>query len=746
MKNAQNPDHASLNTIISRLRDGRYVIPDFQREFEWEPWDIRDLMRSIFLDYYIGNLLLWKGKKANFEGLSCESVYGFEGKGHPEHIVLDGQQRLTAMHYAFFGPKAKLPNRSNRAIFFINVDKFMDEQNQDSAFSYEYWSRRMAKLLSSPEDQYAAHFFPLTLLGSDGWALYDWLKGYQTHWEAKRDVSRDQGLEDTADEADLHASNAQEFGQYVKELIGEYQISYIELDEELAIDKVCDIFTQLNSKGVRLDVFDLMNALLKPKGVQLKQMWRDAQPKLAFVDSPKMNVYILQVMSILLQDYCSPKYLYYMIPGQPKQIRDPDGTRRFVTLVDDESEFEKAWYQAVDFLESAINMLKHPQEFGVITSKYLPYESIVPVFSALLAHIESLPADMKLGARRKLQQWYWASVFLTRYSGSVESTSTRDFLDMSKWMEGKSEVPPLIDEFKTRVPLLDLRSQTRSGTSTYNGIFNLLVIGGARDWITGTVPKHDDLRDHHIVPLSWCTSHAREVNANTILNRTPLSSKTNSEVIRDRLPNTYLPELIAANGEDTVRSILETHYVSASAFDILMRNPFKQSDLDAFLTERQHAIQFAIENLLIKERLDLPPELRVLDQRIEETELAIRRLIVRELDDDAEQLPPHVAVKIEERVAAARKRDPAFDVDHYDHLEGLLEYADMRDLQDLIVSKPLWGRFDSIFGSKDALAVRFNQVAEARNGIRHSRSVSQLARKDADAALTWFGAVLGASV
>src|SRR5680860_293564 len=91
VRDAQKPDHVSLTTLINRLREGRFVIPDFQREFEWDPWDIRDLMRSIFLDYYIGNLLLWKGKKGNIDGLSCESIYGFDGKPLPEHIVLDGQ-------------------------------------------------------------------------------------------------------------------------------------------------------------------------------------------------------------------------------------------------------------------------------------------------------------------------------------------------------------------------------------------------------------------------------------------------------------------------------------------------------------------------------------------------------------------------------------------------------------------------------------------------------------------------------
>src|ERR1700730_3921930 len=71
MKDAQKPDHISLNALIGRLREGRFVIPDFQREFEWRPADIKELMRSIFLDYYIGSLLLWKGKRENFEALSA---------------------------------------------------------------------------------------------------------------------------------------------------------------------------------------------------------------------------------------------------------------------------------------------------------------------------------------------------------------------------------------------------------------------------------------------------------------------------------------------------------------------------------------------------------------------------------------------------------------------------------------------------------------------------------------------------
>ena len=97
MKDAQKPDHISLNTLLNWLRDGRFVIPDFQREFEWRPWDIRDLMRSIFLDYYIGSLLLWKGKKENFQALSCEIIYGYNDTKNRENSAFEDCCRELGM-------------------------------------------------------------------------------------------------------------------------------------------------------------------------------------------------------------------------------------------------------------------------------------------------------------------------------------------------------------------------------------------------------------------------------------------------------------------------------------------------------------------------------------------------------------------------------------------------------------------------------------------------------------------------
>ncbi|MER9868762.1 DUF262 domain-containing protein [Mesorhizobium sp. M0136] len=741
MRDAQKPDHISLSTLVERLREGRYVIPDFQREFEWEPWDIRELMRSIFLDYYIGSLLLWRGSARSYADLSCEPVYGHEGSGKPEYIVLDGQQRLTAMHYAFLAPKINLPKKKNRAFYYMHVDRFMAEEH-DEAFQYDWGWGKGPKILGDIEAQYRDHIFPFSLVGAGGWALPNWVQGYHKYWAdtAANAVPGSEG----AVTATLHAENAVTFGEHVKGVTQQFQISYVELDRELEIEKVCDIFTQINSRGVRLDVFDLMNALLKPKGLQLKQLWRDARKRLDFVDTPKMNVYVLQVMSILRQSYCSPKYLYFLLPGTERPFRDPDGTLRKEALVTSVEDFEARWKSAVDALEKAIKRLKHPQEFGVTSAGYLPYVSILPVFAALLNQVEQLPAEERLKGGRKLRHWYWASIFTNRYSGSVESTSARDFQDVRLWLEKDDAEPPLIGEFKTKLASLDLRTETKRGASIYNAVFNLLVIQGARDWITGNVPQPDELDDHHIVPSSWGLKNLSGQLGHTILNRTPLTAATNREAIRDRLPNAYLPELIKSIGRDEIEKIMASHFVSPAALDILLRNPFTPADYEAFITERQKTLTAAIESLLVKGRLDLPPDLRALDERMEKIELALRAAIATASGGDASRLPPHVLVKIDDRIKGELKKNPALDPEEMKSLTRRLEYADLRETQEALCGAGLWTVFESWFGTKPGLIGRFDQLAGLRNNIRHSRTVTDVTRKDGEAAILWFEDILKA--
>jgi hypothetical protein len=98
--------------------------------------------------------------------------------------------------------------------------------------------------------------------------------------------------------------------------------------------------------------------------------------------------------------------------------------------------------------------------------------------------------------------------------------------------------------------------------------------------------------------------------------------------------------------------------------------------------------------------------------------------------------------KIEDRIQRAARKNPAFDENRYQELIGKLEYSDLRELQDIISAKATWDRFRERFVNKEALVTRFDQLAELRNGIRHSRTVDEITRKEGEAALLWFRQVL----
>ena len=176
--------------------------------------------------------------------------------------------------------------------------------------------------------------------------------------------------------------------------------------------------------------------------------------------------------------------------------------------------------------------------------------------------------------------------------------------------------------------------------------------------------------------------------------------------------------------------------------EILIRDPFSPDDFEEFITERERTIQMAIEDFLVKERVDLPPQLRELDAQIEQVELRLRTEVERALGSNKELVPRHIADKVDERLQQAVKKNAALDSEHYETLHGQLEFFDLREVQDAIMNRALWPRFESLFGSNGMLETKFGQFAELRNGIRHSRSVDEVTRKEGEAAILWFEKVL----
>ncbi len=746
MKNVEKADRMHLGSLVDELKKGRFVIPDFQREFEWKPWDVLDLIKSIFMDYYIGTLLLWKGSKENYKMLSCEPIYAFNGNNDPQHIVLDGQQRLAAIYYTFFQPEKEFPRRAKPMVYFLNIQSYLDE-DYEKAFWYDSLTKKNTRLLARPETQFEQHIFPLGVMKEGTWGTSDWIKEYRDYWQTKADAEK------SDDEASIknkskyqdYAESAKLFKNSMEEMFNQYYISYIELDRDIDVAKVCDIFTKINSKGVTLDIFDLLNAILRPKEIFLRQMWNEAKELLNYTDPKKMKIYVLQVMSILEQTYCSAKYLYYLVPEVVKTIKKEDGTKEKVVLVTDSEDFLNRWEISVKALKKAIQGLKSPRDYGAITPAFVPYPSIIPAFASIKTYVDNIRTPNKLDIQTKIRKWYWASVFTNKYSSSVESTSAKDFQDLKKWFEDDNSEPEVISDFVDEYRSIELANDNPKGSAIYNAIFNLFIINEARDWSTFDLPEYESLDDHHIVPHSIFKDIAGS-SINSILNRTPLSSNTNRHVIRNRMPNEYIKEMLDNNNPEKVFEVLSSHLISRKAVEILLRNPFGKADFDEFLSERQETIRNAIEILLIKEKIEVPIALQVLNDDIEKIELKLRDMIKETLGNDLlhfkNATPGHIQEKVEKRIASELKKKPGLNVEDLNLFSDRLKYFDLFELYDVIVSKVNWTHFENKFKNKEQLQNRFSQLSTLRNCIRHSREASAIEKLDGEAAIAWFNHII----
>ena len=84
-----------------------------------------------------------------------------------------------------------------------------------------------------------------------------------------------------------------------------------------------------------------------------------------------------------------------------KKVRNLKGSLSDEILIPTSSDFLDHWDNAIKALEYALNLLQNPQEFGVISSKYLPYFSIIPAFASLMKTVTNLPANRRLSAQQK---------------------------------------------------------------------------------------------------------------------------------------------------------------------------------------------------------------------------------------------------------------------------------------------------------------------------------------------------------
>lgn len=84
----------TVETLLSNIKSGSIAIPEMQRPFVWDSSKVRDLVDSLYKGFPVGYIIVWQKPDVKLKD-------GTKSSG--KKVLIDGQQRITAMAAAIVG-------------------------------------------------------------------------------------------------------------------------------------------------------------------------------------------------------------------------------------------------------------------------------------------------------------------------------------------------------------------------------------------------------------------------------------------------------------------------------------------------------------------------------------------------------------------------------------------------------------------------------------------------------------------
>ena len=549
------PTSEKLNYLLESIHNREIALPDFQRDFVWDPRSTEELIESICQNFPAGSLLRIKNSHGFF--FAPREVTGapeLNGQS-PSYLVLDGQQRLTSLYQAFYG------TGSHR--YFIDLQGLIGGADlEDAVF---FLPKRKAKRNFAKLEQQAEKLtFPFSLLFGQPGGFEEWL-----------DRILELRSEEGSEQRDLKKQLRDTQKLWLR-TVEDYEFPMVTLSEETTPSAVCTIFETLNRTGVKLSVFDLLGARFWPENVRLRDLWDTAQedehPIIAEYDIDPY--YILQAIAL------------YATKTAPS-------CKRGDVLKMDVSQIQEGWNPVVKGMADTLQLLR--DDCGIILPKWLPYNTIVIPMAATFAFAGGAKGPGVAAIRDKMKRWFWCSVFGQAYENAPNSQSAKDFVELRRWIGGGEE-PQTVKEFKFDTGYL--RQTTPRQRAVYRGAMALVLRHEARDFhsgkrITANMMLEEKIDDHHVFPQKYIADNlpdVKSVQRDCILNRTLIDKKTNIRISK-RAPSDYLEEIEEAIGEEKLTELLASHLLPSDS-----DSPLRRDDFEAFTSLREASIVAQIEN------------------------------------------------------------------------------------------------------------------------------------------------------
>ena len=542
-----------LEMILGDIERGKLVLPEFQRDWKWDDARIMKLISSLLANYPAGSLMFWDAKRNT---VKTRSINGAPSpSSDPQTLILDGQQRLTALWTAL------ISDDQAASRYYIRMDEFLDayKDNLKDDSIYEQIVVRLKRKKSRKvgiepfptfDEQIEQQLMPVELLGPHG-KVNKWL----SQWAKRHGV--DEKYEDKLTDH-LHDFK-------------KYEFPIILLNETNTLASVCNIFETVNSQAVMLGPYDLLTARWYGE-VELRELWKNNVPQ-ELKDALGGDPYpILQIHSLVSTGKDALKNAKSTPSAKRPDVMDLEGDTT-----------ESNWSGVVDALNTTVRNLRN--DCGWSSPSSMPYPPLLNTMVGWTFLIRSLHTKERGLAEILARRLYFAAVFTQDYDQGSTSAMGRDIKALARSIREGVELSGAVADFRKESFAQLLESESISAKAVLGGV--LLMVSGAqaRDFRTGgglfdksRITDHG-VDKHHIFPEAFLKAQNEPKDRiNLVANITYLRDETNRSIGK-KAPSEYLREIDDMNGD--VKSLLRRHAIGPDALKAM-----RQDDYAAFIEAR----------------------------------------------------------------------------------------------------------------------------------------------------------------
>lgn len=468
----------TIDEVVSDYINCNTFLPAIQREFIWNTSDIEKLFDSIMCDFPIGTLLFWKIRnEAKEDWVSYKFISDFDkddphnettdfrGNSKDINLVLDGQQRLTALYIGLKGSYSFSYYKKRHTKLYLNLLKPIIEFDKPDELTYEFKFRESSDIDSnSDKPQY--------------WYLVGNILNYIDAEDAKEALSNE--LTNFSKE---QQDSAKKIIGKLHSRIKTYRSLHYYEETTNNYDKAVETFIRTNTGGKKLEYSDILLSTATAKWTKL-----NAREEIAnFTDSINKigNGYSFGKDFVL-------KGALYLTDDLPIQYKVSNFTRENLKKI------EGNWDVIKKSLEDTIQLI---YRFGfndknlISRSALLPIAYFIKIYNKKNFINSTDKSDIKI--QLEIQKWIIVSLLKNVFKSSTDAV-LKSIQDIIKKDSKNFQCSKILQHLGHSLSFTDFEIE-RYLSLEYKSKYSFLILSllyPDRDW------KDKTFHEDHIFPKS----------------------------------------------------------------------------------------------------------------------------------------------------------------------------------------------------------------------------------------------------